>query len=73
MFDDNKKALKIWNECNLLREYTAGTGGALPMKLKLSEVKAACEVFNADLDDFESVLEIEKIAYPFIMKKFKNQ
>lgn len=45
----------------------------MPMKLKLSEIKAACEVFNADIDDFESVLETEKIVYPFLVEKLKNK
>ncbi len=46
-------------------------GGATPIKLKASEIKADCEVRGATDEDYEAVIEIEKIAYKFVASQYK--
>ena len=73
LFPDNDKPITIWDRCNALREVSAGIAGALPMKLKISEIKAACEVFGATQEEFEGVLIVEQTAFPFILEQFKKK
>lgn len=47
----------------------AGMGGIMP--IPISEIKAVCEVYDADQTDFERILKIEQTAFPLIQEKHK--
>ena len=38
------------------------------MKLSISEIKTACDIYDCDMDDFERVLMIESVVYPKLLK-----
>lgn len=42
------------------------------MRLKNSEIIATCDALMGDADDFEKVVSIEEVAYPFIIQEWNN-
>lgn len=46
-------------------------GGILP--LPIGEIKTACDVYDATLDDFEKVLKIEQAVFPLLQEKAEEK
>ena len=39
------------------------------MKLSISEIKVTCDIYECTIEDFENVLMIESIIYPFMRQQ----
>lgn len=44
-------------------------GGILP--LPISEIKTICDIYDADINDFERVLKIEQTVFPLLQERAK--
>ena len=69
----NEKPLVIWQECDALRELSVGMGGVMPQKLKASEIKTQCDVFGGTVEDYQGVLDIEKIMFSVVAERYKKK
>lgn len=70
LFSENELAVKLWQICSYHSRPVAGMGGVMP--LMISEVKAVCEVYRANLQDFEKILKIEQAVFPMIQERHKE-
>lgn len=67
IFSENETAIKVWGTCNAYSRQQNGMSGTL-MKLSISEIKATCDIYECTIEDFENVLMIESIIFPFMIQ-----
>jgi hypothetical protein len=68
----NIEAINIWNKCNTYERDSSDMSGT-PKRLKTRDIIPLCEVYDLTRDEFEKILMIESIVYPYICKQAKQQ
>lgn len=72
LFPANEKAFAIWDLCNRSRDIAFAMNGIKPMKLKNSEIIATRDALMGSREDFEKVISIEEVAYPYIVQEWSQ-